>query len=154
MAQIPGGFVPDANDQWQGFEALPAGEYKVQIVDTDLVETKAGDGQYIKIVFEVIGHPSYNGRKIFDNINIVNPNSDAVRIGKQRLNTICALTGMKTIKDTAQLHGKTLSLLLTVGKNKQTGDDTNIIKKYMDIGGAGVTDDAPATSGKKSSFVK
>lgn len=153
MAQIPGGFTPDFNDQYQGFEVLPAGEYKAQIIDTDVVETRAGDGQYIKIVYEVIGDARYNGRKLFDNINIVNPSVDAVRIGKQKLNTICALVGLKTIKDTAQLHGKALSLLVTVGKNKMTGDDTNVIKKYMDIGGGQAEPDVPQ-SGKKSSFIK
>ncbi len=152
MAQIPGGFVPDSSDLWTGFEALPAGEYKVQIIDSDLVETKAGDGQYIKLVYEVIGDARYNGRKVFDNLNIVNPSVDAVRIGKQKLNTICALVGLKTIKDTAQLHGKTMTILVAVGKNKMTGDDTNVIKKYMDIGGGPVAEDVP--QGKKSSFIK
>jgi hypothetical protein len=157
MAQIPGGYTADENDQWQGFEALPAGEYKVQIIDSDLCDTRAGDGQYIKLVYEVVGDPLYDGRKIFDNINIANPSPDAVRIGKQRLNTICAVTGVPSLKDTAQLHGKTMSLLIAVGKNKQTGEDTNIIKKYFPLNNVGVaaSSRAPQESGaKKKNFIK
>jgi len=36
-------FVADYNDQFKGFECLPAGEYKVQIVNTDVLVPDSGD---------------------------------------------------------------------------------------------------------------
>ena len=66
MAQF--NYVPDTNDQYQGFEPLPAGEYKVQITDSDIVTPKSGNGSMIKFSYEVVADPQFDGRKIFDNI--------------------------------------------------------------------------------------
>jgi hypothetical protein len=159
MAQF--NYIPDANDQFTGAgEALPAGLYKVQIVDTDLVDSKSGDAEMIKVVYEVVADPQFEGRKIFDNIIIKHRASvDAVRIGKQKLNTICVLTGTKSLKDTAQLHGKNLSLLVTT--REYNGALQNSIKKYLSFheGDEGGEDDeeqapSPAPAKKKPSFVK
>lgn len=129
MAQL--NYIPDSNDQYQGYECLPAGEYKVQIIDSDVVVPKSGKGHMLKLSYEVIGDPQYDGRKIFDNIIVEHESVDAERIGKQKLNTICALTGVKSLKDSAQLHGKTLGLLLTV--KEYQGEKQNNIKKYLPL---------------------
>ena len=60
--------VADKTDQYQGFECLPGGEYKVQISDTDIVTPKSGNGEMIKIVYEIVADAQFDGRKIFDNI--------------------------------------------------------------------------------------
>jgi hypothetical protein len=76
-----------------------------------------------------------------------------VRIGKQKLNTICALTGVKSLKDSAQLHTKTLTLL--VGIREYNGEKQNTIKKYLPFSGNNAAvedDDTPAQSRPK--FVK
>lgn len=153
MAQL--NYVPDATDQYQGFEPLPAGEYKVQITDSDIVTPKSGNGSMIKFTYEVIADPQFDGRKIFDNIIIEHSSVEAERIGKQKLNTICALTGVKSLKDTAQLHGKTLSLLISV--KESNGEKQNVIKKYLPFNPDredGQDEEQPRTAGKKPSFVK
>lgn len=152
MAQL--NYVPNTNDQYQGFEPLPAGEYKVQITDSDIVTPKSGNGSMIKFAYEVVADPQFDGRKIFDNIIIEHSSVDAERIGKQKLNTICALTNVKALKDTAQLHGKTMSILISVKENN--GEKQNVIKKYLPFNPdreENENDQAPA-SGKKPSFVK
>lgn len=153
MAQF--NYIPDANDQYTGVECLPAGEYKVQIIDTDIVDSKGGNAEMVKIVFEVVADAQFDGRKIFDNLIIKHETSDsAVRIGKQKLNTICALTSVKQLKDTAQLHGKTLSLLL--GVKEYNGQTQNTIKKYLPFNGADndVEDEAEDFTTKKPKFIK
>ena len=154
MAQL--NYVPDATDQYQGFEPLPAGEYKVQITDSDIVTPKSGNGSMIKFTYEVIANPQFDGRKIFDNIIIEHYSSvEAERIGKQKLNTICALTGVKSLKDTAQLHGKAMALLISVKDNQ--GEKQNVIKKYLpfnDREQEDVNEEQPKAAGKKPSFVK
>lgn len=152
MAQL--NYVPDTTDKYQGFEPLPAGEYKVQIVDSDIVTPKSGNGSMIKFQYEVIADPQFDGRKIFDNIIIEHSSVDAERIGKQKLNTICALTGVKQIKDTAQLHGKTMSVLLSVKDNQ--GEKQNVIKKYLPFNSDRDEEheEQKASGNKKHSFVK
>ena len=152
MAQL--NYVADKNDQYSGFETLPAGEYKVQISDSDIVPTKKGDGEMLKLTYEIVADEKFDGRKIFDNILLEHPSIDAVRIGKQKLNTICVLTGVKSLKDTAQLHGKTLALL--VGQKEFNGDKQNFIKKYLPFNSSADNDnDVEETETvKKPSFVK
>lgn len=152
MAQM--NYIPDTNDTYTGFDALPAGEYKVQITDSDIAPSKSGDAEMLKLTYEVIADPQFDGRKIFDNLIMDHRNSvDAVRIGKQKLNTICALTGVKSLKDSAQLHGKTLSLL--IGIRDYNGEKQNQIKKYLPFSGNNSDQedvDAPVTN--KPKFVK
>ena len=112
---------------------------------------------FVKFTYEVVADPQFDGRKIFDNIIIEHSSVEAERIGKQKLNTICALTGVKALKDTAQLHGKTMSLLISVKDNQ--GEKQNVIKKYLPFhsdreDNANDQDDLPKSSGKKPSFVK
>jgi hypothetical protein len=152
MAQL--NYVPDTTDQYQGFEPLPAGEYKVQITDSDIAPSKSGDAEMLKLTYEVIADPQFDGRKIFDNLIMDHRTStDAVRIGKQKLNTICALTGVKSLKDSAQLHTKTLTLL--VGIREYNGEKQNTIKKYLPFNDReDDTDEEQPRTGKKPSFVK
>lgn len=153
MAQL--NYIPDANDTYQGFECLPAGEYKVQIVDTDIKTPKSGDGEMLSISYEVVGDPQFDGRKVYDNIMLKHSNADAERIGKQKLNTICVLTGVKSLKDSAQLHGKTLSLLVTV--KEYNGEKQNQIKKYLPFSSAPTAQqdaNEEQVPGSKPRFVK
>lgn len=151
MAQL--NYTPDSNDTYTGFDALPAGEYRVQITDSDIAQSKSGDADMLKLTYEVVGDPQFDGRKIFDNLILEHRTSaDAVRIGKQKLNTICVLTGVKSLKDSAQLHGKTLSLLISV--KDYNGEKQNVIKKYLPFNSESESDEQPEESQKKPSFVK
>ena len=153
MAQLD--YVPDSNDQFQGFECLPAGEYKVQIVDTYIKIPKSGEGEMLTLSYEVVGDPQFDGRKVYDNIMLKHSNADAERIGKQKLNTICVLTGVKRLKDSPQLHGKTLSLLVTV--KEYNGEKQNQIKKYLPFSSAPTAQHEESEEqipGSKPRFVK
>ena len=62
-----------------GFEAIPAGKYTAVITDSEMRETKTGNGQYLWLEFEIIGG-DHKGRKLWSRLNLVNPNPDAVRM--------------------------------------------------------------------------
>lgn len=155
MSQL--NYVANQNDQYEGFTAMPAGEYKVQIADTNIAPPKSGDGEMLSIVYEIVADPQFDGRKVFDNIMLEHSKADTVRIGKQKLNTVCVLTGVKALKDTAQLHGKTLTLLLGV-KMDHRGNDANFIKKYLPFNSEREDEEqeqseSPAVN-RKPSFIK
>lgn len=153
MAQF--NYVPDYNDQYQGFEPLPAGEYKFQIVESDVVVPKSGNGEMVVLTYEVIADPQFDGRKVKDFLCYIHPNPDTQRTACQKLNTIFFLTGVKGTKDTAQLHGKTMSLLISV--KESNGEKQNVIKKYLPFHSDREDDtdeDQPRSTGKKPSFVK
>jgi hypothetical protein len=77
---------------------LPKGEYRAEVTDAELKTTKSGDGEYIKVEWTITG-PSHDGRKVWDNVNLVNPNEKAVEIGRARLRAMCEAAGMQQVPD-------------------------------------------------------
>ena len=87
-----------------GYDVIPKGEYIVRISDSDVVENNAKTGTILKITLEV-AEGQYQGRKIFDQLNLTNPNEMAVKIARERLSAYCHATGVIQLQDSQQLHG-------------------------------------------------
>lgn len=115
---------PDA-----GFPVLPAGEYEVVIIDSKMDTTKKGDGKILKLTLQIISGPSQN-KKLFDQLNWMNPNEVAQRIGRASLSAICRAVDVRTPKDTAELHMKPLRASVIVKNDPQYGMK-NEVKTYM-----------------------
>ena len=71
----------------RNFEPLPAGWYDATISSAEIVPTKMGNGKYIKIRYNING-PTHQGRVVFGNLNVRNPNPKAEEIGRQQLGEI------------------------------------------------------------------
>jgi hypothetical protein len=128
----------DVNELPQGntgnFEPLPAGWYTVTISQAELKDTKAGNGQYIKLRYDVTG-PSHQGRVVFGNLNIKNPNQKAEEIGRQQLGDIMRAIGLAKVTDTDQLIGNSLSIKLDVKQDAQYGA-SNEVKGFRSVSGS------------------
>lgn len=112
------------------FEPVPAGNYQAQIVASDLKVTSTGTGEYISLTFEILDE-EYAGRKIFCNLNIVNPNEQAVKIAKSQLKQICKATGIEELEDTQELHGIPMRLAVKVRPPKNGYDAQNVVNKVF-----------------------
>lgn len=95
------------------FKPLPVGYYTAIIVDSEIKDTKSGTGQYLALTFEVV-EGEHTSRKVFHNINIVNANSEAERIGRQELATLTQKLGVGNVQDTTDLHNKPVKIYLTI----------------------------------------
>jgi hypothetical protein len=75
----------------QGNDTLPAGKYVCNITNAELKDTKAGNGQYIKMEF-TIKEGEASGRKLWAQINVKNANPKAAEIGMSQLKSllVCA----------------------------------------------------------------
>lgn len=103
---------------------LPVGKHKVQIIDSEILATRAGDGAYIRFTLEIVDGPLI-GTTGFYNINIENPNEKAVAMGQRQLSSLCHVTGVYNVQDSRQLHG--ISFMVEV---KPQADD-----KYTEVTG-------------------
>tara|TARA_R100000935_G_C2814068_1_gene156428 strand:+ start:53 stop:556 length:504 start_codon:yes stop_codon:yes gene_type:complete len=114
----------------QSYEIMPDGEYKLMGVDAEEKQTQKKNGSYINAKFEVVGG-EHNGRFIWQNFNIINPNETAQRIGRQELVAWATACGKGTADDTDKLLGKVFSA--KVGVEKGTGGyaDSNRIKAFL-----------------------
>ncbi len=100
-------FDPTTIEPQRPMEPVPAGPHSVVITETELRETKAGNGTYLQITMEIVGG-EHAGRRLWDNINLRHPNEQAVEIGRRRLSTICRILGIDRLPNTEMLHGKAL----------------------------------------------
>ena len=96
------GFDTGSVEPQSDFEVIPPGKYPVLIEKAEVKQTKAGNGHYIKLTLSVIDGQCKN-RKVFDNINIDNPNRQCVEIGLRQLAALGLALGIPHIGDTAQL---------------------------------------------------
>ena len=131
MAFLPEEFNVDELPQGNGnFEPLPAGWYSATISQSELKDTKAGNGQYIKLRYDITG-PTHQGRVVFGNLNIKNASTKAEEIGRQQLGEIMRAIGLAKVTDTDQLIGGNLGIKLVVKTGEYAGNE---IKGYKSLG--------------------
>ena len=102
------------------FTPLPAGWYLATIHSAEVRQTKAGNGQYIKLRYDIVGG-EHGGRVVFGNLNTRNSSEKAQEIGRQQLGELMRAIGLPTIQDTDQLVGGTLEIKLSVRDDPQWG---------------------------------
>ena len=144
-----------ASDMPQGnnnYEPLPAGWYTANITQAELKTTAAGDGQYIKVRYDITG-PTHQGRVVFGNLNIKNASAKAEEIGRQQLGEIMRAIGLAKVQDTDQLIGASIQVKLEVRpartdeKTGKTYEASNDVKGFKAVnGGAAPTFAASAAA--------
>ncbi len=119
----------------QPIEAIPAGVYLAAISESEVVTTKSGSGQMLRLTWDVLEGPM-KGRKVFDRLNIANQNPKAEEIGQRQLSTLCHAVGVLQVKETTQLHGRPCQIRVTIRKD-ESGQyaDQNEVKDYRAING-------------------
>lgn len=118
------------------FEPIPAGKYAVQIIESDSVALKTGNGESLNITLEVI-EGDFAGRKVFDRLNYLHTNQIAQRIGQQGMKSICKAVGFEGhLSDSEVLHGIPLVAKIVIEQKDQNYEPKNVVKGYEAIGGS------------------
>lgn len=111
---------------------LPEGAYKVRIENDSVKPTRAGDGEMLAFVYEVL-EGEYKGRKIFDNLCIKHPNVMTVSIARANLSAICHAVGVLRPTDTVQLHNIPFMVRVVLQRQEETGKTFNTVKAYNKV---------------------
>lgn len=101
------------------FAPLPAGDYEVAVTNADLRQTKAGNGTYLWLELSVTGG-KFKGRKLFEQINLQNPNAQAVEIAQRTLAGLLAAMGKTKMEDTDELLHRTVIAVVAIDKKDST----------------------------------
>jgi hypothetical protein len=134
MANLAGFDASQVPEQ-EEFRALPKGVYAALATDSEMKPTKAGTGEYLQFVFEVLDGPG-KGRKLWARMNIRNPNQMAQDIGQRELATLCKAVGIPRPTDSSELHN--IPVLLHVDTELDDRKrETNVIKRYEALNGGG-----------------
>ena len=124
------------------YEPLPADWYKAVITETEEKPTKAQTGSYLQLTIEVI-EGQHQGRRVFERLNLKNPNSVAVEIAQRSLSSICRSIGVNNPQNSEELMDKPLMIKVAVKPAQGEYGASNEIKGYDAVGGA-TTAPAPA----------
>lgn len=138
MAGNLSGFNAANIEVTDSYDPIPAGWYSVVITDSEFKATSAGTGQYLKLRFGVIDG-EHQGRVLFTNLNLDNPNPKAVEIAQKDLAQICHAVGVMAPDDSTELHDKPLQAKVTIRPARDGYDAQNEVKGYRSMG-------APVTS--------
>jgi hypothetical protein len=128
MADLDMDFNPaDVPEDDRSFSPLPAGEYLMQVIESELKDTKTGNGQQLVLTLEVMDGPS-SGRKVWDRLNIRHTNADAQRIAQRGLADLCLAVGLPSIRNSEELHFKPFTAKVTIREDKtgQYGPSNNV----------------------------
>lgn len=134
----------------QEFMALPAGKYRVIVSEAEYKQTAAGNGHRIALQLTILSG-EFKGRKLFEGLNVDNPNEVAEQIGKQRLAEICDAIHIarNALTDVSQIEGNTLiaSVTRSASSDPKYGDSNghqNGVAKFEADTIAKPADSAPA----------
>jgi len=134
MASLGTTFDANAIEPSAPRELLPPGSYTVQIVQSEMKDTKTG-GKMLSLEFEVLDG-SAKGRRLWSNLNLVNANEKAVEIANRDLSAICHATGQMAVSDSDQLHFKPMVATVAVEPGKGEYGPKNVIKGYAAASGS------------------
>jgi hypothetical protein len=116
MAKLGGTFDAASVEPNAPLEALPPGDYKVQILQSEMRVTKAGTGQILWLDMEVLEGP-LKGRHLYDQLNLINPNPTAEEIAQRTLSAICHAVDKLQVADSEELHFQPLLVRVAVKPN-------------------------------------
>jgi hypothetical protein len=121
-------FNAEGIDTTSQFDAIPAGDYEAMVTDSTMKRTKDNAGEYLELTIEVQSG-QYQGRKLWDRLNLQNRNVTAVEIAQKQLAQLCHATGVMQVQDSQQLHNRPIIMKVSV-KNDPSRGLTNEIKGY------------------------
>lgn len=141
MANLRNAYDANAEAQ-QDFGAIPTGEYVAVITESDMKQTKAGNGEYLELTHEIT-EGQFKGRKVWARLNLRSANQQAQEIANRQFASIREATGVANPEDSQELHYKPMVIRVeftpsgTQQKNGYVTDrDSNDIKAWKKATGA------------------
>ena len=126
MARFDAAFDASSIEPTTAYELLPPGKYCAQIVESEMRVTRNGMGQFLWLMLDIL-EGEQKGRKIFDQLNLVNPNPTTVEIAQRTLSAICHATGKMHVSDSEELHLIPMMIQVKIKPPKNGYGESNAI---------------------------
>ena len=142
MAEL--NFDSSGIDPVGSFEPIPLGEYKAVISASE--NRKANkppingvEGEFLQLTYDVI-EGEYVGRKVFERLNLVNGNEQAVEISQRALSAICRCVGVISPKISEELHDIPMIIKVGIRPANDKFGESNDVKGHSRIDGKDLKD--------------
>lgn len=130
MADLPdvSGVDPNAGV----YPVLPAGQYPIEVYDSEKKVTNAGTGEYLRLYIQTIK----DGTKLQPcDLNLWNNNETTTRIAQQHLAQICHSTNTIGARDSAAFHNKAMIAEIAIQPAEGQYPAKNIYRRFLPING-------------------
>ena len=117
---------PMMKEQADYSEPIPAGDYPAIIIKSEMRDNKNSQGQHLLLEFVITGEGDHKGRKVWQQLNLINPSQQAKDIACAELKTICHAVHVLNPQDSQELHS--LPMIITVYVDSWTGNDGTVRK--------------------------
>ena len=118
------GFDPNVHEPLAGFDPIPAADYTAVIIDSEKKATKAGNGEYLELTWQIV-EGEHEGRLLWQRINLQHPSERAVEFGHRMLSSICRAVGKMQIRDSSELHNISCSIRVKIRRGADGYADSN-----------------------------
>jgi len=134
MAKLKKKINPKKLNREGGFSVIPAGNYVVEMVKSEVKKTKAKTGEYLNCQFKVL-KGKYKGKVVFKLFNLWNQNEVAVDIAEREFAELCDAIGVHSnISDSKILHGKPVTAKVVVREASGKYSESNDISGFEPAG--------------------
>lgn len=127
MASLGGVFDATAPENQSQNSILPAGDYEVIAIASEVKQTKDGSGRFLSYQFQVT-KGEYQNRRIFQRFNLWSQSEKAVAIARGQYSEFCRAVGVLTPEDSSDLHNKPLLIKVKVRADTGYGEQNDIAK--------------------------
>ena len=111
------------------YETVAPGWYHAGAIGSEMKTTRAGNGQYLNVQFEITEKGKFEGRYVWDLFNFENPNPKAVEIGLENFAKFCNAAGLNgMVTDSYQTHHRPVRI--RVVNEEYQGEARAKIKGY------------------------
>lgn len=136
MVELQGNFNANEHEPRRSMDPVPPGWYQMQIVESEVGRSKNNpQAQYVKLTLEFLeaAHPDLKGRKVFETLNLWNPDEKARAIATATLSSISRATGVLVFSNTDALHHKPMAVKLKIDGGDGKYDPSNRVRDYDTI---------------------
>ena len=126
----------DARTVDNDFQPLPDGEYLMSIDYAEIMETKSGRGEHLKLELVVLESPdgANQNRRVFQYHMIRHDNEATQRIGREYIEELARAIGLSepiNIQDTNQFSNQAVRARLKTKKGSGDYGDSNEVERYF-----------------------
>ena len=115
-----------------GFEAIPAGWYKVSITKAEIKQNQKKNGYYLEAWHTVIEGPN-KGAQLIARLNIINESEQGQRMGLGQLSALSHAIKRPVWNDTTQLCGIPLKVRVKIEAGNDQYEPSNVIVAWRDV---------------------
>ena len=119
----------EASGSGSAMPPIPDGTYHAMVMDSE-IKTTAKGGTMIVLEWHIVGD-SYDGRRIWQNYNVVCPGAEkAEKIAKADMASACQAMGLDGYEDTDELHMQEIKVTVSTEPAKDGWPAKNKIDAY------------------------